>query len=60
VTRYVEHYNTVRLHRAIGYVTPKDKLEGRAEQILAAREAKLEAARQMRRTAATAPAQEGQ
>ena len=54
VTKYVEHYNTVRLHSAIGYVTPKDKLEGRAEQILAARDAKLEAARQTRRTAAVA------
>jgi putative transposase len=54
VTKYVEQYNTVRLHSAIGYVTPKDKLEGRAEQILAARDAKLEAARQTRRTAAVA------
>jgi len=54
VTKYVEHYNAVRLHSAIGYVTPKDKLEGRAEQILAARDAKLEAARQTRRTAAVA------
>jgi putative transposase len=54
VTKYVEHYNTVRLHSAIGYVTPKDKLEGQAEQILAARDAKLEAARQTRRTAAVA------
>lgn len=50
VTKYVEHYNTVRLHSSIGYVTPKDKLEGRAEQIFAARDAKLEAARQARRT----------
>jgi len=56
VTKYVEHYNTVRLHSAIGYVTPQDKLEGRAEQILAARDAKLEAARQARRTAAVAQA----
>ena len=54
VTKYVEHYNTVRLHSAIGYVTPKDKLEGRAEQNLAALDAKLEAARQARRTAAVA------
>jgi putative transposase len=54
VTKYVEQYNTVRLHSAIGYVTPKDKLEGRAAQILAARDAKLEAARQARRTAAMA------
>jgi len=52
VTKYVDQYNTVRLHSAIGYVTPQDKLEGRAEQILAARDAKLEAARQARRTAA--------
>ena len=56
VTKYVEHYNTVRLHSAIGYITPQDKLEGRAEQILAARDAKLEAARQARRTAAMAQA----
>jgi putative transposase len=54
VTKYVAHYNTVRLHSAIGYVTPQDKLEGRAEQILAARDAKLEAARQTRRTTAVA------
>ena len=56
VTGYVEHYNTVRLHSALGYVTPTDKLEGRAEQVLAARDAKLEAARQTRRTAARAQA----
>ncbi len=31
VSHYVTHYNTVRLHGAIGYITPKDKLEGRAE-----------------------------
>lgn len=54
VTKYVEQYNTVRLHSAIGYVTPKDKRQGRAEEILAARDAKLEAARQARRTAAAA------
>jgi putative transposase len=54
VTKYVAHYNTVRLHSAIGYVTPQDKLEGRAEQIQAARDAKLEAARQTRRTATVA------
>jgi transposase InsO family protein len=51
---YVGHYNTVRLHSAIGYITPSDKLQGRAEQIFAARDAKLEAARQARRMAARA------
>jgi transposase InsO family protein len=50
VTEFVSHYNTRRLHSAIGYVTPKDKLEGRAEAILAAREAKLAAAREARKT----------
>jgi putative transposase len=30
VARYVEHYNGVRLHSAIGYVTPNDWLAGRA------------------------------
>jgi hypothetical protein len=28
VQRFVEHYNHVRLHSAIGYVTPADKLAG--------------------------------
>ena len=49
VARYVEHYNTVRLHSAIGYVTPKAKLEGRDKAILAERDRKLEAARESRR-----------
>jgi putative transposase len=60
VTEYVEHYNTVRLHSALGYITPQDQLEGRAEQIFAARDAKLERARQARRNAAATPAQEGE
>jgi transposase InsO family protein len=50
VGNFVERYNTVRLHSAIGYVTPQDKLEGKAEAILAAREGKLQAARQRRAT----------
>jgi len=57
VADFVDHYNTRRLHSAIGYVTPKDKpagawagkLEGRAETILAQREAKLALARETRR-----------
>jgi len=49
VTEYVEHYNTVRLHSAIGYVTPKDKLEGREPVIFADRDRKLTEARERRR-----------
>ena len=50
VARYVEHYNTVRLHSALGYITPKDKLEGRQKEILDARDRKLEEARERRKT----------
>ncbi len=39
------HYNTVRLHAAIGYVTPDDEHQGRGETIRKAREAGLEQAR---------------
>lgn len=49
VGEFVDHYNNVRLHSAIGYVAPKDKLEGRAEAIWKARDQKLEAARELRR-----------
>ena len=50
VGSYVTHYNTIRLHSAIGYLTPKDKLEGRAALIGAERDRKLEAAREARKT----------
>jgi putative transposase len=50
VTEFVEHYNNRRLHSAIGYITPKDKLEGNAESIFAGRDAKLAAAREARTT----------
>jgi transposase InsO family protein len=45
VSRYVEHYNTVRLHSALGYVTPQAMLEGRQQEIWGERDRKLEAAR---------------
>ena len=48
VADYVLHYNTVRLHSALGYVTPKDKLDGRDRAIHAARDRKLAAARERR------------
>jgi putative transposase len=49
VTRWVAHYNTVGLHSAIGYITPADFLAGRSAAIWAARDRKLEAAREARR-----------
>ncbi|MEO5334935.1 MAG: IS3 family transposase [Magnetococcus sp. YQC-5] len=48
VERYVEHYNTVRLHSAIGYVAPADRLAGRHEEIQMARSHKLEEVRARR------------
>ena len=48
VTEFVEHYNNVRLHGALGYVTPADKLAGRETAIFAERDRKLEAARDRR------------
>ena len=47
--RSVDYYNTVRLHSAIGYITPQDKLAGRAQDIFDARERKLAEARERRR-----------
>ena len=48
VADYVIHYNAVRLHSAIGYITPQDKLAGRETEIFAARDRKLAEARQRR------------
>lgn len=46
---YVAHYNTSRLHSAIGYVTPHDKLDGRDQAIFDERDRKLAEARERRR-----------
>jgi putative transposase len=54
VTEFVAHYNEVRLHSAIGYVAPADKLSGRDRAILLERDRKLEAARQRRKAARAA------
>ena len=46
VEKYVHHYNENRLHSAIGYVTPRDKFEGREKKIFQQRDKKLEVARE--------------
>jgi transposase InsO family protein len=51
ITRFVAYYNTERLHSAIDYVTPADRLAGRHLDIKAARIARLEAARELRAAA---------
>ncbi len=53
--RLREHYNTVRLHEGIGYVTPDDEHHGRGEALQAARRAGLERARKDRLAARHPP-----
>ena len=48
VGKYVLEYNTLRLHSAIGYVTPLAMLEGRQQAIFDERDRKLEEARELR------------
>ena len=48
---FIEYYNTIRLHSAIGFVTPRDRLDGRHREIHKARDKKLEDARERRRIA---------
>lgn len=48
VADFVDHYNNARLHSAIGYVTPFDKLHGNDSAIFAQREMRLREARERR------------
>ena len=45
---FVDYYNQHRLHSAIGYLTPADRLNERQKAVWAARDQKLEAARERR------------
>lgn len=49
VGKYIAHYNNARLHSAIGYVAPADKLAGRDLEIFKERDRKLEEARELRK-----------
>ena len=56
VVEFVQHYNEVRLHSALGYVTPADKLHGREQEIFRARDRKLDEERARRQAARAAQA----
>jgi transposase InsO family protein len=60
VSEYVAHYNNIRLHSAIGYVTPKDKLDGRDQEIFDKRDRKLAEARERRKQLRQAQHQQAQ
>ncbi len=49
MAEFREYYNRQRPHSAIGFITPADMLAGRAPEIRAARDRKLEAVRELRR-----------
>jgi putative transposase len=48
IAQYVNHYNTQRLHSALGYITPFSKLQGHEEFIFARRQQQLRQARYLR------------
>lgn len=52
---FIDYYNTTRLHSAIGFIAPLDRLHGRQHCILAARDKKLEDARLRRKIARNIP-----
>jgi putative transposase len=51
---FVHHYNFVRLHQGIGFVTPAERHDGRHVAIIEARRKGMEEARQNRKAKAKA------
>jgi putative transposase len=51
IARFVEYYNNVRLHSSLGYLTPKEYLNGNVKERYQERQRKLEDARDNRRKA---------
>jgi len=49
VAGFVGYYNCERLHSAIGFIAPKDKLDGNENRIFSERDRKLEQARENRK-----------
>ena len=47
--KYINKYNNERLHGAIGYIAPVDKLEGREQMIFDERKRKLAEAQERRK-----------
>ncbi len=48
ITDYIKYYNEERLHSALGYITPKDFLDGKKEDIHENRDRKMKEALQVR------------
>jgi putative transposase len=57
VEMFVDHYNHERLHSALGYIAPADKLFGLDKEIFTERDRKLEQARERRKAACQAEQQ---
>ncbi|MEM9493423.1 MAG: IS3 family transposase, partial [Myxococcota bacterium] len=48
IAAFVKQYNEVRLHSAISYIAPADRLAGHQDHIWSERDRKIEQAREVR------------